>query len=111
MPDGAARQHAGVGDKAADIDRPDAQRIGDYIPGLSVEVLRVGAGADVAESPLGEVQFRKRTGCTVVAVRRGAENLLQIGPDVQLQADDVAVVIGPQARLADAAALFLATQS
>ena len=41
---------------------------------------------------LQDLQFRQRTGATVVALRRGEEARLSPGPDAALEAGDVLVV-------------------
>lgn len=102
------RQTAGAFDKSAPIARLEAARIQEMIPGVSLGVHRVGVGACVIGKRLGEVGFRNRTGCTVVAVRRGRENLSAITPDTVLQANDAVVVIGPQAQMDAAASMFAA---
>lgn len=43
---------------------------------------------------IGEAGFRKKTGATIVAVRRGPDTVLSPGPDFVLDADDVLVVTG-----------------
>ena len=52
------------------------------------------------------MDLRRVTECTVVAVRRGDHNLPLIGPETVLGVGDTVVVIGPQLRLLDAAAMF-----
>ena len=63
-------------------------------------------GAPVIDNTLMDVGVRRRTGCSVVAVRRGAENLPAVGPDTVLLAGDTVVVLGPDDRLPDAQAMF-----
>ena len=104
----AVREEAGSLDKSAAVARLEAARLAEFLPGLSVAVHRVGAGACVIGRKLSEVGLRKATGCTVVAVRRGADNLPAITPDTVLQHGDAVVVLGPEKRLADAAAMFQA---
>lgn len=84
----------------------DAANVADFVPGLGFAVFRVQPRSTCVQRTLAEVGVRRSTGCSLVAVRRGGENLPDITPDVALQAGDTVVVIGPQARLADGAAMF-----
>ncbi len=102
------REAAGAIDKSAPLARVEAARIQELIPGIGLGVHRVGTGACVAGKKLSECGFRNKTGCTIVAVRRGRENLPAITPETVLQANDAVVVIGPQSNLELAAAMFAA---
>lgn len=100
------RTAAGGLSKSAPVARLEAARIAEFLPGLSIGVHRVADGAFVLSRTLAEAAMRKSTGCTIVAVRRGTENLPAITPDTVLQTGDTVVVLGPQERLADCAAMF-----
>jgi K+/H+ antiporter YhaU regulatory subunit KhtT len=67
----------------------------------------VHRGSDAAGRSLADVALRRRTGCSVVVVRRGNANLPVVTPETVLEADDVIVVIGPEVRLPEVAATFL----
>jgi K+/H+ antiporter YhaU regulatory subunit KhtT len=43
---------------------------------------------------MGELRLRVETGATVVAVRRGSDLILNPGPDLRLQANDTAILVG-----------------
>lgn len=100
------RRSAGHLDKAAGIARMEAARIAEFVPGIGIGIHRVAAGATVDGKTLAEAAVRRLTGCSVVAVRRGQANLPVVTPETQLQAGDAVVVVGPQSRLPDAAAMF-----
>ncbi len=100
------RQAAGTFDKCAPIAKLEASRIREMLPGVALGVYRVGVGACVIGQRLGDLGFRNRTSCTVVAVRRGRENLAGITQDTVLQVNDAVVVIGPESQLDAAAAMF-----
>ncbi len=100
------REDAGSIARAAPLARPDATRIAEFVPGIGVEVLRVAPDSEVAGKDLARVGVRRRTGWSVVAVRRDGRNLPVITPETVLHGEDVVVVIGPELRFADAAALF-----
>jgi K+/H+ antiporter YhaU regulatory subunit KhtT len=84
----------------------EASEIAEFVPGLGFAVRRVGLGAPVAGQTLKDAAVRRHTGCTVVAVRRADQNLTAIDQDTVLEVGDTVVVIGPQLRLLDAAAMF-----
>lgn len=101
-----ARDAAGGTDKLAGLAPADATRIGEFVPGIAMQVFRVEDGAAMQARTLEQSGLRRQTGCAVVAVRRAAENLPAVTPDMVLELDDVVVVIGPEACMADAAAMF-----
>jgi CPA2 family monovalent cation:H+ antiporter-2 len=101
------RQQAGGGDRAAPLGSVEAARIAEFVPGIGFQVLRVEPGAVCDGQTLAAVGIRRRTGCSVVALRHDGKNLPVITPETVLRAGDTAVLIGPQVRLPDAAALFV----
>jgi len=100
------REDAGSIARAAPVARPDATRIAEFVPGVGIEVLRVVEGSYVAGKDLARAGVRRRTGWSVVAVRRDDQNLPVVTPETVLQVGDVVVAIGPESRFADASALF-----
>ncbi len=64
------------------------------VPGLSAGQVMVTAGSRYDGSALGDTRARTRTGASIVAIVRGDEVLASPGPDEQLHAHDVLVVIG-----------------
>ena len=58
-----------------------------------LKVLKVKADGLVGHHPA-ELEIRTRTGCSVVAVERGAEPLLQFGPEFRFAEDDAVYVCG-----------------
>lgn len=83
-----------------------AADVTDFVPGIGFAVMRVQPGSACCTRTLADAGVRRRTGCSVVAVRRGAQNLPAITPDTTLAAGDTVVVLGPRERLVDAAAMF-----
>lgn len=96
----------GPGDRAADVPAGEATQLAEFVPGVGFAVHRVQPQAACLQRTLAEVGIRRRTGCSVVAVRRDGRNLGTITPETQLEAGDTVVVIGPKERLPDAAAMF-----
>ena len=84
----------------------DAANVTDFVPGIGFAVWRVQSGSVCCGRTLADAGVRRSTGCSVVAVRRGTQNLATITPETTLASDDTVVVIGPRERLVDAAAMF-----
>lgn len=58
-----------------------------------LRVLKSDAGRLAGRHPK-SLDIRKRTGCSVVAVERGDDLVVEIGPDFHFQADDLVYVCG-----------------
>ncbi|MBL9077874.1 MAG: cation:proton antiporter [Planctomycetes bacterium] len=101
------RDRAGGGERAAPLSPVETARIAEFVPGIGFQVLRVEPDAACAGKTLAAAGVRRHTGCSVVALRRDGKNLPVITPETVLQPDDTVVVIGPEARLPDAAAMFV----
>ncbi len=89
----------------------EAAQVREFVPGIGFSVLRVQSGAQAGGCSLAEAGVRRHTGCSVIAVRRDGRNLPTITPETVLEVGDTVVIIGPDARLADAAAMFAAPTS
>lgn len=100
------RAEAGVGGRASSVPTPPVADVTEFVPGIGFAVRKVASGAPVVGRSLMESGVRRHTGCSVVAVRRGDANLPAITPETVLEAGDTVVVIGPELRLPDAAAMF-----
>jgi CPA2 family monovalent cation:H+ antiporter-2 len=85
----------------------EAGHVSDFLPGIGFRVWRVEDGATSAGHTLLESGIRRRTGCSVVALRREGKNLPVVSPDTVLEVGDTVVVIGPESRLSDAASMFV----
>ena len=103
---GHVRDMAGGIDKAASVARLEATRLAEFVPGLAVGIYRVAKGAAVAGRSLADAGVRRATSCTVVAVRHQAKTLPAITPETVLEPGDVAVVLGPEERQEEVAAMF-----
>ena len=74
-----------------------AERFADLsreVPGLRSGRFALRPGSPYVGRPLGDTRARTRTGCSVVAIVRGAEVVTSPAPDEVLRAGDVLVVIG-----------------
>lgn len=64
------------------------------VEGLTIDWLPVREGSACAGATIGDLEVRRRTGVTIVAVIRGADTLPSPDPDFRLRPGDTAVVIG-----------------
>ena len=69
------------------------------VPGLESGRLTVRPESPFAGRPLGDTRARTLTGCSIVALVRGADVVPSPGPEDVLEAGDVLVVIGSAAGL------------
>jgi TrkA domain protein len=78
-------------------------RLREYVEGIAIEWLQVGAGSPVAEHSLAGAGIRSRSGVSVVAVLRGEVTHPAPGPEFRIEAGDTLVVVGTPPGLAAAA--------
>lgn len=64
------------------------------IEGLAIDWLNIAAESPFANKAIGEARVRTRTGVSIVAVLRGDQAHPAPGPQFELLAGDVAVVVG-----------------
>ena len=93
-------------DRIAEVAPGEVARLADFVPGVNFAIWRLEAGAPAAGKSLAQVGIRRRTGCSVVAVRRDGRNLREVVPETVLEVGDTIVVIGPDVHLPEAAAMF-----
>ncbi|MCA0145143.1 cation:proton antiporter regulatory subunit [Blastococcus sp. LR1] len=70
------------------------------VPGLQSARLGITPGSPFDGRPLGDTRARTLTGCSIVALVRGADVVPSPGPEDVLRGGDVLVVIGSGAGLA-----------
>lgn len=81
------------------------------IVGLEIAWLPISSKSRLAGRPLGESQMRTRTGVSIVALLRGETAIPAPGPDDVIRADDVAVVVGTDEGIDEAARILSASPS
>lgn len=84
------------------------ESLNELLPELALEIVRIEPGSELDGKTLVSAALPARTGCSVVAVRRGRHVLVNIGPDTTLACEDVVVLLGPSGKIAAAAALVRA---
>ncbi len=82
-----------------DIGLPEAMRTA--LPDAVETLVRgvVSADSSYADRTLKEIDLESKTGVRVIALRRGSEWLLNPGPKTRIEADDVALLRGPDSEI------------
>jgi len=77
-----------------------------HIPDIEINSFRVGERSYIAGKSLLEIELRKRFGVTVLAIRRGKQTLPSPDGDTRLYGNDVLIVLGLPAKIAEIGSLF-----
>jgi CPA2 family monovalent cation:H+ antiporter-2 len=91
------------------LDQENLGRIAALFAGATVDHVQLAPGAPAAGSSLRELDIRKNTGATVIAIARNGEANTNPGPDFTLQPDDIVVLIGGHGELDEAVNLLTRT--
>ncbi len=75
------------------------------IPHMAVERVQLDANSSLVGKHLADTGLRTQTGVLVLSVRRGSDDIVTPGPDFQLAAGDVLVVVGQPHQLRAASRL------
>jgi CPA2 family monovalent cation:H+ antiporter-2 len=92
----------------APADKTPACDIRCYLGESELETLTLRPGSPLEGLSIAETELRKRHGVTVLALRRGGEVISNPEASTRLAAGDLAVLMGPAERLAEARELFRA---
>lgn len=95
---GLRRMAPGRAGRGVDLEGP--------IKGLKVATFRVEVGSQLVGTSLADSELRKKTGLSVVAIERGGEQVLGIGPETVLDAGDSVVGIGSADAVRESATWF-----
>ncbi|MBI4685707.1 MAG: cation:proton antiporter [Nitrospirae bacterium] len=66
----------------------------EWLPGMEIDGYRVPADSHPVGKSIGELQVRKNTGVTIIAVRRAAEVFTNPKPDFRFKAGDIILFTG-----------------
>lgn len=91
------------------VERLDGLR--QQIVGLEIAWLPISPKSPLVGQPLGKSEMRSKTGVSIVAILRGDTPIPAPGPDDVLEGDDVAVVVGTDRGIDDAATMLSAPQT
>jgi CPA2 family monovalent cation:H+ antiporter-2 len=81
------------------LDQENISRVASLFVGATVDHVRIEADAPSAGKTLKELDIRKNSGATVIAVARNGEAITNPGPDLTLLADDILVLLGAHREL------------
>ena len=68
--------------------------IKDGLPGVEIQVLKVGHGSSLDGKTLADLDFRKKHGVTVLSVSRGSDLIYTPEGNFLLQAKDACILLG-----------------
>lgn len=88
--------------RAAPDPTMDPVALDTFVPGIQVQVATVEEGSEAAEKSLVDLQFRRRTGINVIAIKHVDEISTNVDPARVLQAGDILVLLGAATKMADA---------
>lgn len=78
----------------------------EWLPGMEVDGYRVAEGSPLSEKTIAELQVRKKTGATIIAVRRGAEVFANPEPHFAFKGGDIILFTGNRESMHKASTYF-----
>ena len=78
----------------------------EWLPEMDIDGYRVPDNSHLAGRSIAELQIRRKTGVTVVAVRRGPEVFTNPGTDFEFRAGDIILFTGNRESMHNAADYF-----
>lgn len=78
----------------------------DWLPEIAIEGYKIPEGSFLIKKSIAELQVRKKTGVTVIAVRRGAEVFTNPSPDFVFKAGDIILFTGERKNMMGALDFF-----
>jgi CPA2 family monovalent cation:H+ antiporter-2 len=88
------------------LDQENLGRIASLFAGTTVDNIQLQPGSPANGKTLKELDLRRATGATVIAVVRNGEAATNPGPDYKLRTDDILVLLGAHRDLDEAAGLL-----
>ena len=93
------------------LDQENLGRIASLFAGATVDNIQLSPGDPAVGRTLRELDIRKNTGATVIAIARAGEANTNPGPDFMLQSDDIVVLIGGHKELDESMELLTRKQA
>jgi CPA2 family monovalent cation:H+ antiporter-2 len=81
------------------LDQENLGRVAALFAGATVDTIQIEPGSPAVGRTLKDLDIRKNTNATVIAVARSGEAVTNPGPDFTLQPDDLVVLLGAHADL------------
>lgn len=78
----------------------------DGLPGVDIQIVKVGSGSTFDGKTLADLEFRKKHGVTVLSIRRGSELIYTPDGNFLLRAKDACVLLGKPENLFDVRKFF-----
>lgn len=88
------------------LDQENMSKLASFFAGTTVDNIQLGPDAPANGKTLRELDLRKNSGATVIAIARNGEAVPNPGPNFTLQAEDIIVLLGGHADLDRAMALL-----
>ncbi len=88
------------------LDQENLSRVAALFAGATVDNIQLQSGSPAIGKTLKDLDIRRATGATVIAVVRNGEAATNPGPDYTLQSDDILVLLGAHRDLDEAAGLL-----
>jgi len=88
------------------LDHENIGRIASLFAGATVDNIQLQPRSPAVDKTLKELDIRRATGATVIAVVRNSEATTNPGPDYRLQTDDILVLLGAHRDLDEATKLL-----
>jgi CPA2 family monovalent cation:H+ antiporter-2 len=76
------------------LDQENIGRVAALFAGATVDNVQIQAESPATGKTLRELDIRKNTGATVIAIARNGEAITNPGPDLKLETDDIVVLLG-----------------
>ena len=86
------------------LPRQTLDQLGDILAATTTESFMVPRASPAIERSIRDLQLRKKTGVTIIAVVRGGQPLTNPPPDLEIQGGDILVMVGNHAQLDQALA-------
>ena len=93
------------------LDQENISRLASFFAGTTVDNIQLGLDSPANGKTLRELDLRKNSGATVIAIARDGEAVANPGPDFTLQPEDIIVLLGGHADLDRAIALLTKKQA
>jgi K+/H+ antiporter YhaU regulatory subunit KhtT len=92
------------------LDQENLGRIASLFAGATVDNIQIDPGSPAAGRTLRELDIRKNSGATVIAIARDGAAITNPGPEFTLQPDDIVVLLGGHRDLDQAVGLLTANK-
>ena len=93
------------------LDQENLGRIASLLAGATVDNILIEPGSPAVGRTLRELDIRKNTDATVIAIARNGKAVTNPGPDFSLQTDDIVVLLGAHRNLDQAVNLLTRSET